>query len=70
MVRENHWKAAKNMDKERSEGEEMLNLSNQNFLERFLNLCILFALLDFFLHFYFLFSHGVTSTCVCVGESM
>ena len=70
MVRENLWKGAKKMDKERKKGEQKLNLSYPNFLERFLNLCILFALLDFFLHFYFLFSHGVTSTCVCVGESM
>ena len=70
MVRENLWKAAKKMDKERKKGAQRLNLSNPNFLERFLKLCILLELLDFYLHFFFLFSHGVASTCVCVGEWM
>ena len=70
MVRENLWKAAKKMDKERKKEAHRLNLSNPNFLERFVNLCILLELLDFFLHFFFLSSHGVTSTCVCVGKWM
>ena len=68
MVHENLWKVAKKMNKERKKGAQRLNLSNPNFLERFLKLCILFELLDFFLHFFFLFSHGVTSTCVCVDK--
>ena len=70
MVCENLWKAAKKMDKERKKGAQRLNLSNPNFLERFLNICILLELLDFFLHFFFLFSYGVTSTCVCVSKWM
>ena len=68
MVHENLWKAAKKMNKERKKGAQRLNLSNPNFVEIFLNLCILLELLDFFLHFLFLSSHGVTSTCVCVGK--
>ncbi|XP_010662265.2 receptor-like protein 6 [Vitis vinifera] len=51
-------------------GAQRLNLSNPNFLERFLKLCILLELLDFYLHFFFLYSHGVASTCVCVGKWM
>ena len=58
------------MDKERKKGTQRLNLSNSNFLDRFLNLCILLALSDFFLHFFFLVSHGVTPTCVFVDELM
>ncbi|RVW64438.1 Receptor like protein 42 [Vitis vinifera] len=33
-------------------GAQRLNLSNPNFLERFLKLCILLELLDFYLHFF------------------
>ena len=46
------------MDEDRKNGAEKLNLSHPIFLERFLNLCILLALLDFFLLFLFMSTHG------------
>ena len=52
MVCENFWKAAVKMDEDRKNGVEKLNLSHPIFLERFLNICILLALLDFFFFSY------------------
>ena len=46
------------MDKDRKNGAKRLNLSNPNFLGRFLYLCILLALLDFSLLFLFMSTHG------------
>ena len=53
------------MDKDRKNGVEKLNLSK--FLGRFLNLCIVLGLLDFFLIFNFLSTHDVTLICVCIN---
>ena len=58
MVCENFWKTAEKMDEDRKNGAEKLNLSHPIFLERFLNLCILLSLLDFFLLFLFMSTHG------------
>ena len=46
------------MDEDRKNGAEKLNLSHPIFLERFLNLCILLAFLDFFILFLFMSTHG------------
>ena len=68
MVHENLWKVTEKMDKDRKNGAEKLNYQAQNFLKRFLNLCIVLMSLDFFFLLFFLFSRGVTSiTCVYVG---
>ena len=46
------------MDKDRKNGAKKLNLSDPNFLGRFLYLCILLELLGFSLLFRFLSIHG------------
>ena len=46
------------MDKDRKNGAKKLNLSDPNFLGRFLYLCILLVLLAFSLLFLFLSTHG------------